>query len=330
MSVCPRCRGMGGAHYAGCLLQNLIERWLGPDYPLSGPSPVAQTQLEYDEIEQHVERATQPLIDQIAAMRAELDAALEAITRPDPTPSGWEEALAAAAAEKVDEPEPEPEPAEQPADGEPTTRSEEDRRKAASDRFKKYDAELRDRALPIVRRVIEERTVPDPDGWLPGYEFAAVVKQYNPDINHRAVGIALGELGYAKRQIRQSNGVAPLHYRGLKWKPEGQEPPLEEQMEKRRQAETAAKAEDPKPERKERYRYSGQRPGQEISAEYRRMLEPLWSIPGWSYAPHNANGGGKPRVTSPAGTSYVIPNTPSDVRAVKNTRAALRRLGAPL
>jgi hypothetical protein len=59
-----------------------------------------------------------------------------------------------------------------------------------------------------------------------------------------------------------------------------------------------------------------------------RLLDRLVEEPGWNYV-YKA-GSGHYRVTGPNGALYFASSTPSDYRTLQNTRAALRRLGAPL
>lgn len=317
-TTCPRCGGAEGAHFAGCVLQNLLQRWLGPEYPLWPPAAAVET-ADWDARDNVAD-----LRLQIQAIRKDLDAAMEVITHPAPEPASKdplsdESALSTFEGEFVDSEVLEPDASPPVVPAGPVSRSE---------HTKRINDDIRERARPTVERVIAEQMVEDPKGWVNGQDVYEAARKIDPDITQRAVGMILTE-SHEKQQRPIADGSKPAHYRGLAWKPE---PTVKEQMEKRRQAEIAANltSPPPKPKAKERYRYDGPRPGQEISAEYRGLLEPLWEIPGWSYAPSNPNGGGKPRVTTPAGTSYVIPNTPSDFRAIKNTRAALRRLGAPL
>lgn len=73
----------------------------------------------------------------------------------------------------------------------------------------------------------------------------------------------------------------------------------------------------------------GDRPGRELYQEYRELIAPLLRQ-GWRYAKNGPNGKGKPRITSPEGRTFTLPNTPSDWRGLKNTRKELRSLGAAL
>lgn len=57
------------------------------------------------------------------------------------------------------------------------------------------------------------------------------------------------------------------------------------------------------------------------------MLRQVAALPGWSV---KLTRGGHIRVTSPAGAPVFIAKTPSDPRDYRNSRALLRRAGAPL
>jgi hypothetical protein len=73
------------------------------------------------------------------------------------------------------------------------------------------------------------------------------------------------------------------------------------------------------------------KPGKELPAEIRDLaLEVLTLHPGWQYRRTNAGRRGKPRLIAPDGKRIILPNTPSDHRAVLNTRAQLRRAGATI
>lgn len=362
---CPRCGGQDGAHYAACLLQNVVQRWLGPEYPLFPPprptvvATHAHTEAiedlrrritglarDMDGLRQEVVEAVTPLI---AEVRRDVDHLTDAVTRPFPTlpqsedwtpekagqfedavTAGLEAAVNVPKPEKVIEaensgkpPAPAPEPPHLP----------EARQKATA----LVEQNAREVAKILVG-LLEDHTVTDPDGWVAAPELLRLVQAIRPETIAREAGIAMRILGYTeKKQLPMArplpgDGARPMHYRGLRWKGNTiaeppSEPPLDEQMAQRRAAEEAAKKQLPKTEYAEPYRYEGPKPGKELTPELRALLEPLWTQPGWSYAPRNPNGGGKPRVISPEGTQYILPNTPSDVRGIRNTRAALRRLG---
>lgn len=368
MTRCPRCGGADGAHYVACVLQNAIQRWLGADYPLYGPAAepdeerlrtiersidaVAEFASEADLGERiAIEVAAQfgpfreQLIDAVGGaiaeytgpIRHDLDALTDAITRPQSDqymgrvhePTNAPKPDAVVEREQSGEP-PTPEP---PPNDRPANRQGRSAEAMQAVRAKSVEAAT-NRGLPVMKQVIEQLTRPDPDGWIPGPDLLAAAQEIDPTISAREAGMALTRLGYPKQQ-RPWGGVGkPAHYRGLAWKdndPWKPERPLDEQMEQRRAAEAAAKAEmPPEPPPKERYRYTGPKPGPELTPELRKLIEPLWEVPGWSYAPRNPNGGGKPRVISPDGTGYILPNTPSDVKGIRNTRAALRRMGAEI
>lgn len=388
VNQCPRCGGADGAHYTACVFANIFQRIVGPEYPLFGPT---QTPGLDPEVLAALSSIA-PLREQLAAMRRDLDAAIDAITRPTPpTLIGGGDSIPPQHREEHQAPidteqDAEPPPAETDTDWSTFVRQLRKQRGWTQlelsqelgcthplvgfwerGKYKPgptYQAKLRDlqaglttkrrldnmrvandakadKAATTLRQAIENDMQPAPDKWMPSTTLLESAQKIDPNMTMRHVGMAMRVLGFTeKRQIRiDEERGAPVHYRGLAPKEDTPTPApeperersLEEQMAERRAAETAAKAELPQPTPvKERYRYDGPRPGGELYQEYRDLLEPLWSVPGWSYAPNNPNGGGKPRVTNPEGTQYVLPNTPSDVRAIKNTRAALRRLGAPI
>lgn len=340
--TCPRCGGQAGAHYAACVFTNLIQRWLGPEYPLHPPQ---DTGREHTELRNEIRGILDPLLvanteevigavgraiaEYTAPLRKDLDALMDTVTHPSeaPKPDVVIEREKSGAP-----PAPEPPREEQPATAPPprkgaTTEVMSRAREAARAQMKAD----RDRYAPVIKKIVDEQTEPHPDGWVAARDVLTAAQQIDPSVTIRHVGMVLTELGYKKRQLRLENGTAPMHYQGIRWKVTT-EPPIDQQMEQRRAAEAAAHAElaQANPAPKQRYRYDGPRPGKEIPPDYKELLEPLWSIPGWSYAPRNENGGGKPRVRNPEGTQYVLANTPSDVRGIRNVRAALRRLGAPL
>lgn len=376
---CPKCGGEAGAHYAACVFTNMLQRWLGDDYPLFGPAEPGIQMMDVEVFARNAaETATLGLREQMAKMQADLDAAMEAITRPHPSPPAGHEF-----AEVIEEDRPgihwptyvkgireqygwsqerlakeigcarslvgfweqgmyKPGPKNArilheiksaAPDGPPPSR-----RTPAMEGMLKANAAEGSQAADVVKQILAERTEPDPDGWIPARDLLTLARIIDPELTPRLVGLGLSTLGYTeKKQLPVADGSRPMHYRGLKWKDRktteapAPEPPLEEQMAQRRAAEAEAQAALPKPaKQEEKYRYDGPRPGGELYPEFRELIEPLFSVPGWSYAPTNANGGGKPRVITPEGTMYVLPNTPSDWRAVRNARAALRRLGAPL
>lgn len=76
--------------------------------------------------------------------------------------------------------------------------------------------------------------------------------------------------------------------------------------------------------------YEGKWPGAEIPSDFRnKVIVPVLKAgKGWRYYPCNPNGRGKPRLVSPDGETFTLPNTPSDWRGLRNTAASLKRLGA--
>lgn len=97
MQVCPKCGGMGGAHYLECVVGRLIERFMGGDYPWrAAVTPLAAgDRLTDEEIatigQQYAAGATEPLRqeverlkEQMAHLKTELEAAVDAITAPTP------------------------------------------------------------------------------------------------------------------------------------------------------------------------------------------------------------------------------------------------------
>lgn len=58
------------------------------------------------------------------------------------------------------------------------------------------------------------------------------------------------------------------------------------------------------------------------------MLNRLAGEPGWSVTLRRRSG--HYRIAAPDGRVYFASSTPSDHRAVRNLRAALRRMGAPV
>lgn len=341
MSRCPRCGGQDGAHYVACTLQNAIQRWLGPDYPLFPPDTASAAEAlqitaltsQVGVMKADLEETVQAVLlamRQNEEMRRDLDAAIDAITKPQPPPQDDTDLTADDIGEMLDRGEP-VEVNAQP-NGRPKGQPPDVMARAREVARNQADAQ-RERAEPIIRRVLELTTDHDKDGWIPGPELYEAVKAADPTVTPRVFGMVMTRIGHGKKQMKVPDGSMPVHYRGYRWKEvtPRKEPSLSEQMEQRRAAEEAAKAEmPPQPEPKERYRYDGPRPGKEIPPEYKELLEPLWEEPGWSYAPRNENGGGKPRVRNPEGTQYVLSNTPSDVRGIRNVRAALRRLGAKI
>jgi hypothetical protein len=328
---CPRCGGRDGAHYVACVLQNAIQRWLGDDYPLYPPSldravedsqwaEIEQLQGQVGKMQTDLEETVQAVVlamGQTEDLRKDLDSALDAITKPVRAETSPPQAAARENREET------------------TTPTEPEKRMpAGAAAMQRANATVGAEAAGVIQRVIEDATAPDPNGWFPAPELLRLATALDPTITARKVGMAMNHLGYKeKRQFEypSGSGVRPMHYRGMTWKGEpASEPSLELQMVQRRAAEKAAKEKIPEVVVGEKYRYTGEKPGPEIPPEYQRMLEPLWSIPGWSYARRNPNGGGKPRVTAPSGAKYVLSNTPSDVRGIRNAKAALRRLGAPI
>lgn len=352
---CPRCGGADGAHYTECVVGRLFERLLGDGYPWKAPiTPVASTEKlevklsqaweERDALQQTVET----LRDQRDRLEKELHEALEAATNPQlaiPEPAAPKPA-AVIEREQSGEP-PAPEPAPVPAE---IARLKE----VAVQRKGRTKGGNQPPVKPVVvqtaeatARYVEAHLVADTgtrkdekgSEWpayvtspelVAGYEKWA--KANNEPVNPgavRALGQAAGKKSLIKKQGPRHGDSKPTVY--LYCKLLDTDPPLEEQMAKRRAAEKAAGetlGED-RETPKTRYRYTGPRPGNEIPKDYRDLLEPLWEIPGWAYAPRNNNGGGKPRLTSPDGTGYSLANTPSDRRAILNVKAQLRRLGAP-
>lgn len=380
---CPRCGGADGAHYTECVVGRLFERLLGDGYPWKAPiAPVTSIDQVSDELISEIgqkysagaidhARALQERITKLQTERdqlqAELDEALEHVTRPDPpdhpqrgdviseaqqliddtdgeTAASIGEALDTGT--PVDTPTPpvtEPAPTkvgrghQYPIDSpQSRTKPETVRTEAATAKY--VAAHL----VPAEGSRKDEKgfswpayvTAPE---LLAGYERWA---QANDEPINRGVtrflGAAASRLAPKKKQGPRHGNSKPISYFGVKLldasTPESTEPPLEEQMAQRRTAEAAAqeKLGEPAETTKERYRYTGPRPGQEIPKDYREMLEPLWETPGWGYAPRNSNGGGKPRIILPTGAGYTLANTPSDRRGVLNMRAQLRRLGAPI
>lgn len=161
----------------------------------------------------------------------------------------------------------------------------------------------------------------------------------NPMREVRALGVAMRGLGYRGRQDHRISGAdgksRPQCYFGVQLKPSE---PARSEPEPEAKAETPADYTTRIREIAQKARHAsavvidkGDRPGRELVddtiREYARVLV---KEQGWTYYKNNANSGGKPRIINPEGKSLTLPNTPSDFRASKNTRAQLRRMGANL
>jgi hypothetical protein len=84
------------------------------------------------------------------------------------------------------------------------------------------------------------------------------------------------------------------------------------------------------PSKRTRTMYAGARPGREMPKEYREVVNKILDgQPGWEYQPPNGRTS-KPRIINPDGRKFTLPNTPSDVRGIRNTITQLKRLGALL
>lgn len=74
--------------------------------------------------------------------------------------------------------------------------------------------------------------------------------------------------------------------------------------------------------------YLADRPGKELTKEYRELVRDLCAH-GFRYYRTGPNGKGKPRVVNPEGKLFALPNTPSDVKGLMASKTMLKNnLGA--
>lgn len=330
---CSRCAGPDGAHQPWCLLQQVIERFLTP--PRMVTAPAERTMLTVGEATALAREAAREAVaeaaahwltlDQQAAMDVALDAGREAEVKPvkvepvvvEPVvvqPTGEAEAMAEYATEaSAREPEPQKRTRVSPATQE---------KEAAADLF-----------------VAEYVYFHDRTAVLPAPAVMAAYEAWRPHIDAPAIsaiqlGAAMRRAGHtdrrqaAARDGYPASGPRPMLYFGLALREvpattppvEATPPPPPVLADRRAQREDAAPA------------YEGAWPGREIPADFRnKIVVPiLRSGKGWEYRKGNANGRGKPRLISPEGRTFTLPNTPSDWRALKNSTSELRKLGAAI
>lgn len=300
MQQCGRCGGADGAHYAGCLLQRLLEV-LGADYPLIGPSSPASM------------ATASPAAIEPATVNVE-----------DVTPD-------APASAPAPLPAPEPTPQEPPADavGAPVPPAVPAQKPALTEQAAAIDMFLEEHLRPG-DRVTAAQVAAAYDDWRPHLDA--------PPARAMQIGMRMRARGIKSRQVHSRFEADRLGvpakatvYEGVCLVgPAPEEPPPPPKP---------VPVEEPRPEVREprvvtvlhgddAYLADTDRPGPELPKDYRELVAKALEKPGWRYRRSNPRGTGKPRLYPPMGRPFTLPNTPSDHRGLANTRAALRRLGA--
>lgn len=284
-TTCARCAGNDGAHHPWCLLQSFLERLVAPPAPAVTAEQVATIARQ---------TARELVLELVPAL-------------PLPVPSP---------------------PAEVPARIEPTVPA--PRRRVASDKECAADLFLADR---VQRDAGGRVTVPELlaayDAWRP------VIGA--PPAGARTIGTAMSRAGYTDKEVvrkpdaHRYGGIRPTIYLGVRLRQDFPEAPAPEVEEAGPRCycddEGVHCAQHARPEVRPD-RYTGPRAGGEVSREYRVAINAWlaeWGPRGFSYAKHNVNRQGKPRILGPAGGAFILANTPSDVRGLRNTMSDLGR-----
>lgn len=362
MSTCPTCTGRDGAHYLGCMPNRLMEAVLAPvlhrlfggDYEWMPHHTGADDfllsleQMRRGEGTVLVEKPQVVEPPAGAAKPAPLDPA--AVQRATETVTTITQ-VAADEFTRIRNEKPEPVDIEPKPEGATAAgRSARRRRESDADAAKRKTNEERDAALDLF--IAEHVTPVDGKVFVESPQLTAAYEQWRtlhmPDApalsTPMQVGFAMTRAGYTNRKQAQRtthpNAPRPMLYWGIALKPvDGRETeaptepapatrPNEEQVAEIRQLMNEAKA--AAGPRVIRPTYDGDLPGRELkSTEYRKLVTKIIDAnPGWVYRRNNGNRSGKPRLISPGGRAFTLPNTPSDHRGLLNTRTELRRLGA--
>lgn len=216
-------------------------------------------------------------------------------------------------------------------------------------------ARIRDRRNPAVAEAdaaadlwISEHVTTDGAGdrdWVSAPDLLAAYDAWRPTLD--APAISKMTMGHAMRRAGHTNrrqasrtdapqfrvGPKPMLYFGIRLRTAALAPaPVEDDAPKEPEPAPAWMSSPSERKREDTDGYAGQWPGREIPADFRNsiVVPILRSGKGWEYRRNNGNSKGKPRLISPEGRTFVLPNTPSDWRALKNTAASLRKLGAVL
>lgn len=291
----------------------MIERLFPPPAPQAPALDIAQLQTLVTSAAR--EAAREAVAEALATVRAPLSAPAP---EPAPEPTAVLAGELAESVERATEPAP---PAPAPA---PTRNALTADREAALDLF---IGDCIDRAGTGALTVSEIAAAYD--RWRKVIDAPAL-----PNTAHGAniaVGKAMTRAGIAKVRADIPGGSSKvMTYPGTR---------LREGTDQEDHSATPAPEPAPQPptlliERRARARdtYDGPYPGMEL--KHKEMREAVRALlrsgKGWSYARCNGNGSGKPRLISPDGRTFTLPNTPSDNRALKNTLATLRRAQAQM
>lgn len=317
LTPCARCAAPDGAHQPWCLLQAVIDRFLLPPAP-----PLTADQIA-DIAARAARDAAQTVLHELLGPERHLTPVPEVQAAPEPTP----------------EPEPEPQPAPEVASTEPAAdvlaaQLSETVRRHGGDHPKVSKLTL-EREAAAELFVAEGLVKHDPNHHVSVPDLQAAYEAWRPLVGAPALpsnylGAALRKAGYKKRQAYAGEAggrygsMKPMLWFGVAIKPlpePAAEPP------------PAWMSSDSETKRADSANgYIGQWPGREIPNDFRnKIVVPILRAgKGWVYKKANSNGAGKPRLISPEGQVFTLPNTPSDWRALKNTTASLRKLGAAL
>lgn len=310
-SLCARCAGPAGAHQPWCVIGSLVERFLAPPAPTLDIAAVTE-------------------MVRAAAREAAREAVTELLQGMERRPD----------LRAVPEPPDEPEPVAPAARSLEAQLGETVAQRARQAHGGQREHERAEKAAAADLFVSEKVTAGGKGAFVSSPELMAAYEAWRPTIEApaltpRDLGMAMTRAGHTNRRQARAGDPGfgygtplPNLYFGIALK--AAEPAAPAEPEVLPEWMTSASADKRKVSDADRIPYDGPYPGREVPAEFRnKIIMPiLKSGKGWTYAKGNANGAGKPRLISPDGRVYSLPNTPSDWRGLRNTMATFRKAGA--